>query len=124
MLRPVRRFYDQNCNSDALKRARAIVLASPLVRRLLRDQEAVADALGWCGWALAASALLLIAWEVGGFGVLMGQGPLLGPPALQASERAAATEPQAGGCTQVFLNRSTGQTKAGNCQALRAQGAD
>jgi hypothetical protein len=124
MLRSVRQLYKQSCNSEAIERARALLLASPLVRRLLRDREAVADALGWCGWTLAAGALLYIAWEIGGFSVLVGQGPLLSPPALQAPMRAAATEPQAGGCTQASLNRSTGQTKAASCQAQRAQGVD
>jgi hypothetical protein len=57
---------------EAIARARALLLALPLVRRLADDREALDEALGWCAWALAGAIALYAMWVIGGFGVLVG----------------------------------------------------
>jgi hypothetical protein len=121
MLQTLRQLYDRGLHSAAVARARAALSASPLVVTLVRNREAVSDAAGWCGWVLAGGVVLFASWELGGFGVLIGQEPL-GPPAVHQPPRTMPAEAQAGGCTQASLNRTTGRTTAANCQqALRSQ---
>jgi len=118
MLQTLRHFweetYEQAFNSQGLERARAALLASPAVRALMRNREAVRDALGWGGWVLVGGVVLFAAWEIGGFGVLVGQ-PLL-PPAVWEPARPASADAEAGGCTQAALDRSTGLTISIACR--------
>jgi hypothetical protein len=125
MLQTLRQLYDQGLHSAAVGRALALLSASPLIGKLVRNREAVSDAAGWCGWVLAGGVVLFASWELGGFGVLVGEEPHQeppGPPAVRQPARTAPAEAQAEGCTQASLNRATGTTTAANCQqALRSR---
>ncbi len=122
LLQTFRHLCDRRFQREAIERARASLRASPLVRKVCGDREAVRDALGWLGWALAGALLLLAAWRIGGFGVLVGQGPSVVPAPRQQVVRVVPAEVRAEGCTQASLNRTTGRTTAAKCQqALRSQ---
>ena len=120
MLQALRHLYgqvhDKGLHWKAFERARAALCASRLARKLARNREAVSETLGWCGWAVGASIVLLASWEIGGFAVLVSQEPLLRPPAFREATRAAAAQDQAGGCTQASLDRATGLTTPSNCR--------
>jgi len=113
MLQMLRRLREPDGWRAAVGRAGAALRATPLVHRLAGDRDALGDALRWCAWGLAGAIALYAVWVVGGFGVLIGQGP-------DASQHRkvvhiAPPEVRAQGCTEASLNRATGRTRAAEC---------
>src|SRR5262245_5296936 len=118
MLQAVEQLYErlhrQFVRSAACERARAALMAHPLVRNLTRNKEEVTEALRWCGWVLAGSFVLFASWELVGFSALLEHhrlgAPEFQPPALTRLAPADA------GCTQALLDRTTGLTVPGDCR--------
>jgi hypothetical protein len=109
--------YDHGVHWKAFERARAGLYAFPLGRKLARNREVVSETLGWFGWAVGACMVLIAAWELGGFAVLVSQEPLLRPPAFREAAGAAPAQGLSGGCTQASLDRTTGLTTPGICRS-------
>lgn len=115
MLQAVDRFYRQVARSEAFERARGALMAHPVARKLARNQQEIAEALGWSGWVLAGGFVLFASWELVGFSALLGH-HRLGAPEFQPP---ALTEPAPAdtGCTQAPLNRATGVTVPADCRS-------
>ena len=113
MLQMLRKLREQDGWRAAVGRASATLRAAPLVRKLAGDRDALDDALRWCAWGLAGAVALYALWVVGGFGVLVAQGP--DASQHQKVVRIAPAEVRAQGCTEASLNRATGRTRAAEC---------
>jgi hypothetical protein len=83
-------------------------------------RSAAIRALGLCGWTVAGAVAAFAIWELGNFGVLIGNAPLLPTASRDAPEPgvfrpAAGSAEEDGGCTQAPIDRATGLTTPTDC---------
>ena len=90
---------------------------TPLQSPLDAENSFTRRALGTCALGLVLGFALLAFWELGNFGLLIGNGPLLPPAANETPLFRPAVGPEEtnAGCTQAPIDRKTGITAPADC---------